>query len=98
MGRNTIFSGKLSKGKLKATVIKDIWPELLFFTLLAIGEWAVGHLRPYGVLSLPLSTPVVSAIDRSTNVKLGFNNQLLTVLGVVLGLAISFRTTTAYER
>jgi hypothetical protein len=39
MGRNTIFSGRLSKGKLKATVIKDIWPELLFFTLVAMGVW-----------------------------------------------------------
>jgi len=43
-------------------------------------------------------TPVVALVDKFTNVKLAFNNQLLTVLGVVLGLVISFRTSSAYER
>jgi hypothetical protein len=38
MGKNTIFSGKLTKMKLRATVIKDIWPEILFFTMVSISE------------------------------------------------------------
>ena len=42
--------------------------------------------------------PVIVLVDRFTNAKLGVNNQLLTVLGVVLGLVVSFRTSTAYER
>lgn len=43
-------------------------------------------------------TLVVVLVDRFTDTKLAFNNQLLTVLGVVLGLVISFRTSSAYER
>jgi hypothetical protein len=35
MGKNTIFSGKLTKMKIQATVINDIWPELLFFTFVS---------------------------------------------------------------
>jgi putative membrane protein len=42
--------------------------------------------------------PVVALIDRLSSTKLAVNNQLLTVLGVILGLVISFRTTTAYDR
>jgi len=38
MTKNTIFSGKLSKMKLRATVINDVWPGILFFTLVATGE------------------------------------------------------------
>ena len=57
------------------------------------------HPCPHdGVLSQTRVTPVVALVDRFTNIKLAFNNQLLTVLGVVLGLVISFRTSTAYER
>ena len=40
MGKNTIFSGGQAKQKLKATVINAIWPELLFFTLVATGQSA----------------------------------------------------------
>ena len=43
-------------------------------------------------------TLVVVLVDRFTDVKLGFNSTLLTILGVVLGLVISFRTSTAYEQ
>ena len=99
MGRNTIFSGKFTRAKLKATVINAVWPELLFFTLIATSEWFFGLSTFYRVLSWAiLSDPVVALVDEFTNVKLAFNNQLLTVLGVVLGLVISFRTSSAYER
>ena len=40
MGKTTIFSGGQAKTKLKATVINAIWPELLFFTLVATSESA----------------------------------------------------------
>jgi hypothetical protein len=100
MAKNaTIFSGRLSKRKLKATVINDIWPELLFFTLMATGEWVFGSSP-----SSPSSesndrvTPVVTLVEKFGGAKLGFNNQLLTVLGVILGFVVSFRTTSAYER
>lgn len=85
--------------KLDATVITDIWPELLFFSLVAMGEWV--SILFMSLRSSELSglvAPVVTLIDRLTITKLGFGNQLLIVLGVVLGLVISFRTTTAYER
>jgi len=41
---------------------------------------------------------VVTCITKLTSIDLGVNNQLLTVLGLVLGLVISFRTSSAYER
>ena len=41
---------------------------------------------------------VVSVVSLKTSVDLGVSNQLLTVLGLVLGLVISFRTSSAYER
>ena len=61
----------------------------------------VGFLSPISLWTCELSdlfTPVVVLVDKFTSVKLAFNNQLLTVLGVVLGLVISFRTSSAYER
>ena len=36
-------------------------------------------------------------VDKLTDVKLAFDGRLLTVLGVVLGLVVSFRTSSAYE-
>jgi predicted membrane chloride channel (bestrophin family) len=52
-----------------------------------------------GTMSRAILWPlVVALIDRLSSTKLAVNNQLLTVLGVILGLVISFRTTTAYER
>lgn len=63
--------------KLRATVMGDIWPEIIFFTFFSL---------------------IVTLIDRLSRTKLAVNNQLLTVLGVILGLAVSFRTSTAYER
>jgi ion channel-forming bestrophin family protein len=41
---------------------------------------------------------VVVLVSELTGTSLAISNQLLTVLGVVLGLVISFRTSTAYER
>lgn len=40
----------------------------------------------------------MSVVSLKTSVNLGVSNQLLTVLGLVLGLVISFRTSSAYER
>ena len=62
--------------KFKATVINDIWIELIFFTGVA--------------------TMVVCVSEFQVN--LGIGNQLLTVLGTVLGLVVSFRTSSAYDR
>jgi len=41
---------------------------------------------------------MVSCVCKYTSTNLSFNPQLLTVLGTVLGLVISFRTTSAYDR
>lgn len=41
---------------------------------------------------------MVTCVCKFTSTKLSFNPQLLTVLGTVLGLVISFRTTSAYDR
>ena len=41
---------------------------------------------------------VVVLVNQLTDVKMYVSNSLLTVLGTVLGLVISFRTSSAYER
>ncbi|KZP04173.1 UPF0187-domain-containing protein [Athelia psychrophila] len=66
-----------SMHKFRATVFNDIWPEVLFFSLVATMVVLVSELTPHS---------------------LGISNQMLTVLGTVLGLVISFRTSSAYER
>ncbi|KAH9941269.1 Bestrophin, RFP-TM, chloride channel-domain-containing protein [Epithele typhae] len=76
VAQNPLFVG-WSLRKFKATVINDIWPEVLFFTLVAT---------------------MVSLVSEMTTHKLAVSNGLLTVLGTVLGLVISFRTSSAYER
>ncbi|KAJ3504919.1 hypothetical protein NLJ89_g7689 [Agrocybe chaxingu] len=73
---NPLFRGTWTAKKFQATVINDIWPEVLFFSLVA--------------------TMVVLVSENKYN--LGIGNPLLTVLGTVLGLVISFRTSSAYER
>ncbi|KAF9038437.1 Bestrophin, RFP-TM, chloride channel-domain-containing protein [Panaeolus papilionaceus] len=45
-----------------------------------------------------LVATMVALVSKKTSVNLGVSNQLLTVLGIVLGLVISFRTSSAYER
>ncbi|KAF8962275.1 Bestrophin, RFP-TM, chloride channel-domain-containing protein [Flammula alnicola] len=74
---NPLFRGTWTAKKFQATVINDIWPEVLFFSLVAT---------------------MVVLVSEKTSHDLGISNQLLTVLGTVLGLVISFRTSSAYER
>ncbi|KAI0337625.1 UPF0187-domain-containing protein [Trametopsis cervina] len=74
---NPLFAGGSYYKKFKATVVNDIWPEVLFFSL-------VGTM--------------VVLVSEMTTTSLAISNQMLTVLGTVLGLVISFRTSTAYER
>ncbi|KAF7979276.1 hypothetical protein HWV62_42968 [Athelia sp. TMB] len=73
---NPLFAS-WSMNKFKATVINDIYLDVLFFTLIATMVVTVSEFTPHS---------------------LGISNQMLTVLGTVLGLVISFRTTSAYER
>lgn len=50
------------------------------------------------VFVFTLIATVVVMVSEKTSVNLGVSNQLLTVLGLVLALVISFRTSSAYER
>ncbi|TFK41718.1 Bestrophin, RFP-TM, chloride channel-domain-containing protein [Crucibulum laeve] len=77
VAKNPLFRGRWTAKRFNATVINDIWPEVLFFTLVAT---------------------MVYLVSEKTSHKLAISNQLLTVLGTVLGLVISFRTSSAYER
>lgn len=77
VSQNPLFHGGLSIRKLSATVINDVWVEVLFFTLVAT---------------------MVSLVSDMTSHQLAVNPVLLGVLGTVLGLVISFRTSSAYER
>ncbi|KAH8119345.1 UPF0187-domain-containing protein [Phellopilus nigrolimitatus] len=63
--------------QFQATVINDIWPETLFFTLVAT---------------------MVTLVSEKTSHSLAISNQMLTVLGTILGLVVSFRTSSAYDR
>ncbi|PFH49444.1 hypothetical protein AMATHDRAFT_63202 [Amanita thiersii Skay4041] len=77
VAHNPLFHGRWTWKRFQATVVNDIWPEVLFFTLISI---------------------MVTVVSEKTPHKLIISNQLLTVLGTVLGLVISFRTSSAYER
>ena len=62
-------------------------------------------LRPVSIVYLCIlifcwhsSWLVVTLVSAKTSHDLGISSQLLTVLGTVLGLVISFRTSSAYER
>ncbi|KAF7291210.1 hypothetical protein MIND_01264400 [Mycena indigotica] len=73
---NPLFVG-WSIRKFNATVVNDVWPEVLLFS---------------GVATM------VACVTKLTSHHLGISNVLLSVLGTVLGLVISFRTSSAYER
>ncbi|KAL4257470.1 Voltage-dependent anion channel-forming protein YneE/VCCN1/2-like protein [Pleurotus pulmonarius] len=77
VAHNPLFHGRWTLKKFNATVVNDIWPEVLFFSAVAT---------------------MVYLVSTMTSTKLVINTGLLTVLGTVLGLVISFRTSTAYER
>ncbi|KAF8988726.1 UPF0187-domain-containing protein [Hymenopellis radicata] len=74
---NPVFHGGWTMKKFQATVINDIWPEVLFFSSIAT---------------------MVTLVSLKTSHSLAIDSQLMTVLGTVLGLVISFRTSSAYER
>ncbi|KII84648.1 hypothetical protein PLICRDRAFT_57611 [Plicaturopsis crispa FD-325 SS-3] len=73
----SLWTGAWTVKRFKATVVNDIWPEVLFFSAVAT---------------------MVCLVSNLTSHSLAISNQMLTVVGTVLGLVISFRTSTAYER
>ncbi len=92
---NPVLRGKWTLKKFNATVINDIWPEVLFFTAVATSNFVRAQvLRRSNVYYCA----VVTFVSIKTPHSLAVNPQLLTVLGTVLGLVISFRTSSAYER
>ncbi|KIY48429.1 hypothetical protein FISHEDRAFT_65725 [Fistulina hepatica ATCC 64428] len=74
---NPLFRGVWTLRRFNATIVNDVWPEVVFFSLIAT---------------------MVALVSEKTDHQLGISTQLLTVLGTVLGLVISFRTSSAYER
>jgi putative membrane protein len=50
------------------------------------------------VLFFSAVATMVTTVSKLTPHSLSINNQMLTVLGLVLGLVVSFRTSSAYER
>jgi len=95
VANNPLFSGRWTAKKFQATVINDIWPETTFFTLIALSTRSRFLYRSF---RLSINPTVVTLVSKLTPHKLQFSNALLTVLGTVLGLVISFRTSSAYER
>ena len=92
----SLFSvGRYYYKMFRSTVISDIWPEVLFFTLVAVSEYL--HVLIKRAFETN-SHIVVVLVSELTSTSLAVSNQMLTVLGTVLGLVISFRTSTAYER
>lgn len=91
---NPLFSSWSLK-KFRATVFNDIWPEVLFFSAIAASKSSI-------LLTCTSSSStylkVVSLVSHFTPHQLTIPTGMLTVLGTVLGLVISFRTSSAYER
>lgn len=56
------------------------------------------HIGKKKLITFSCFIAVVTIVSKKTDVNLGVSNQLLIVLGLVLGLVISFRTSSAYER
>jgi hypothetical protein len=77
---NPLFVGRWTAKKFKATVVNDIWPEVLFFTLVATRVFAV--ITSVGTQYLT-TTLVVTLVSNKTSADLGVSGQLLTVLGTV---------------
>ncbi|KAK7030986.1 hypothetical protein VNI00_010213 [Paramarasmius palmivorus] len=57
----------------------------------------IGDIWP-GVLFVASVATMVVLVSENTETQLAFKSSLLTVLGLVVGLVISFRTSSAYER
>ena len=96
VAKNPLFAGWSLK-KFKATVVNDIWPEVLFFSGVATSEFFVRSSARH-LSSRTCTWPVVTLVSEFTEHQLSFSSAMLTVLGTVLGLVISFRTSSAYER
>ena len=95
-GLSFLSGGRYYYKKFRSTVISDIWPEVLFFSLVAVSEQ--NSLFRCMNSKLTDQRSVVVLVSELTSTSLAVSNQMLTVLGTVLGLVISFRTSTAYER
>ncbi|PPQ78112.1 hypothetical protein CVT26_007516 [Gymnopilus dilepis] len=67
------------------------------WTAKKLGATVVDDIWPEVGFFTLVATMVV-LVSKNTSANLGVSNQLLTVLGLVLGLVISFRTSSAYER
>jgi predicted membrane chloride channel (bestrophin family) len=93
---NPLFRGGISLKKIRATVIGDVWPDVAFFAIVATGKGFV--TVAFQLIYCWIVVAVVSDKKVPHHHNLGVSNQLLTVLGTVLGLVISFRTSSAYER
>lgn len=99
MVARTLFDQRYSSISkwVKATVINDIWPEIVFFSLVATSASLFFVIVPKRALIDVLST-VVTLVSEKTSTSLAVSSQMLTVLGIVLGLVVSFRTSSAYDR
>lgn len=87
-----LLQGPISWKKLQVAVVtNDIWPEVLFLTLIATSK------SPRLIKSHPRSFCSGFLCGVLTLANLSVSNQLLTTLGSVC-LAVSFRTSSAYER
>ncbi|KAF9445943.1 UPF0187-domain-containing protein [Macrolepiota fuliginosa MF-IS2] len=84
VARNPLFAVRWTRQLLRATVLDDIWPEILFFTTVATGKTFI----------------YVICVISDTTRDLGISSVLLTVLGnvIVLQVVLAFRTSSASER
>ena len=95
VSKNPLFLTWTAK-KFQSTVINDIWPEVIFFTLVATSMYSSDCY--ISTTNVAESLAVVALVSEKTSHSLGISNQMLTVLGIVLGLVVSFRTSSAYDR
>jgi hypothetical protein len=110
VAHNPVLRGGFSLKKFNATVINGKYEKFHSFILRLKALQISGRKSPFSPLWLPVRFPivryfparhndlVVSLVSEMTSHKLRISPALLTVLGTVLGLVISFRTSSAYER
>ncbi|KAJ7844174.1 Bestrophin, RFP-TM, chloride channel-domain-containing protein [Mycena leptocephala] len=89
---NPLFRGGFTMRKFNATVINDIWLKWRF------SRWYLGACTLSSIILRVLLCISGGHHHRKEIHNLAVNSSLLTVLGTVLGLVISFRTSSAYER
>ncbi len=93
VAQNSLSPGRWVLKRFEATVANDIWPGVLFYTLLAVSTYRDILL----LLLLPNFALVVYLVSILTKTNLGFSTTILPIIATMLGLVICNRAAEAYQ-